>query len=58
VAYFRPPPEDQAEVREAPLSMLLPTWILIGATLFFGIATRWSAGLARLAAENLLGGGL
>ena len=58
VAYFSPPPDDQAEVREAPLSMLIPTWILIGASIFFGIATRWSAGLARLAAETLQGGGL
>jgi len=57
VAYFRPPPEDQAEIREAPLGMLVPTWILIGASLFFGVFTRWSAGLARIAAETLLGGG-
>ena len=57
VAYFRPPPEDQAEIGEAPLSMLVPTWILIGASLYFGIFTRYSAGLARTAAGSLLGGG-
>jgi multicomponent Na+:H+ antiporter subunit D len=57
VAYFHRPPEDAAPVREAPLVMLLPTWVLIGATLFFGLFTSWSAGLARRAAESLLGGG-
>jgi multicomponent Na+:H+ antiporter subunit D len=57
VAYFRPPPEGAEPLREAPLRMLLPTWILIGATLFFGLFTSWSAGLARRAAESLLGAG-
>jgi len=57
VAYFRPPPEDQAEISEAPISMLVPTWILIGASLYFGIFTRYSAGLARIAADSLLGSG-
>jgi len=53
VAYFRAPP-DGAQRREAPLSMLLPTWALIGATIVFGIWTGASAGIARRAAEALL----
>jgi len=57
VAYFRPPPDNAGPVAEAPLRMLLPTWVLIGATLFFGLSTSWSAALARRAAESLLGGG-
>jgi len=54
-AYFHAPPEDRPTVREAPLSMLIPTWILIGATVFFGIFTQWSAGIASRAASLLLG---
>ena len=41
---------------EAPLSMIGPTWVLIGASVVFGIYTPWSAGVARLAALALLGG--
>ena len=55
-AFFREPSERARAAREAPLSMLIPTWILLGATLFFGIYTRASAGVAREAAEAVLGG--
>lgn len=54
VAYFMPAPEG-AERREAPLSMLIPTWLLIGASIVFGIWTSASAGIAARAAEALLG---
>ena len=54
VAYFQAPPEG-AEKREAPLSMLIPTWLLIGASIVFGIWTSASAGIAARAAEALLG---
>ncbi|MCP3980496.1 MAG: monovalent cation/H+ antiporter subunit D family protein [bacterium] len=54
VAYFRTPPENAAAVHEAPLSMLVPTWALILAVLFFGISTTLSAGIAQRAAELLL----
>jgi multicomponent Na+:H+ antiporter subunit D len=55
-AYFQDPPEGRASVREAPLSMLIPTWILIGATVVFGLWTSLSGGVAIKAAEVLLGG--
>ncbi|MCG8469203.1 MAG: monovalent cation/H+ antiporter subunit D family protein [Gemmatimonadetes bacterium] len=55
-AYFREPSERAREASEAPLSMLIPTWALIGATVFFGLFTTRSAGVARQAAEALLGG--
>jgi len=58
VAYFQQPPEDAEEVKEAPLSMLVPIWVLAGATLFFGIFTTLSAGTAAAAARELLGVGL
>ncbi len=56
VAYFKEPSEKASVAREAPVSMLIPTWALIGATLFFGLSTSNSAGLARQAAQALLGG--
>ncbi len=58
VAYFRPAPAGGDEVVEAPLSMLIPTWVLIGASIYFGIDTSLTLGVARRAAEYLLGGGV
>ena len=55
-AFFREPSARAREAREAPLSMLVPTWVVLGATVFFGIYTTYSAGLARQAAEAVLGG--
>jgi len=57
VGYFKAPPEGADEITEAPLSMLLPTWILIGSTLVFGVWTSLSAGVASAAARMLIGGG-
>ncbi|MFQ5743389.1 MAG: monovalent cation/H+ antiporter subunit D family protein [Acidobacteriota bacterium] len=57
VAYFKPPPavEGEGEVREAPLSMLIPMWLLVAAIIYFGTSTDLTAGVARMAAESLLG---
>ena len=57
--YFRPAPSTAAaqNVREAPLSMLVPMWVLIGANIYFGIETSGSLGVARRAAALLLGSG-
>jgi multicomponent Na+:H+ antiporter subunit D len=55
VAYFRQPPEDAPEIREAPLSLLVPIWVLAGATVFFGVFTSLSVGVASAAARMLLG---
>lgn len=54
-AYFQPAPETALPVREAPPSLLLATWLLIGATIYFGFDTRASVDVARRAAELLLG---
>lgn len=51
--YFRPAVNSQ--ITEAPVSMLLPTWVLILANLYFGIDTQLSVGTARSAAAGLLG---
>jgi multicomponent Na+:H+ antiporter subunit D len=55
VAYFQQPSERAAAAREAPVSMLIPTWVLIGATVVFGLWTSLSVGVARRAAQLLLG---
>jgi len=52
-AYFSEAKEPR-EVREAPPSMLIPLWILIGANLYFGIDADLTATLARKAADALL----
>jgi multicomponent Na+:H+ antiporter subunit D len=56
VGYFKEPPEGTEDVKEAPISMLIPTWILIGSTLVFGIWTSLSAGVASAAARMLIEG--
>lgn len=56
VAYFRPPSPHAERAREAPLALLLPTWVLIGATIVFGLSTSLSLGVAERAAAVLLGG--
>ena len=54
MAYLRSPPE-KLSVTEAPLSLLLPTWLLAGANVYFGIDTHFSVGMARQAAALLTG---
>jgi multicomponent Na+:H+ antiporter subunit D len=54
--YFQPVGEG-VERSEAPLGLLVPTWILISASIWFGIDTRLSAGGALEAAKALLGAG-
>ena len=55
IFFFREP-DAETVIKEAPLSMLIPTWILIGGTLFFGLQTGWTAGVASSVADSLLGG--
>lgn len=54
-AYFHNPEPDSAEVAEAPLSMLVPLWLLAGASMYFGIDTSVNAGIAARAAAAVLG---
>jgi multicomponent Na+:H+ antiporter subunit D len=55
VLYFSAPSERVKTAREAPPSMLIMTWLVIGATLVFGVWTDWSAGLAANAAAAVMG---
>jgi multicomponent Na+:H+ antiporter subunit D len=52
---LRPAPERA--VSEAPLSMLIPLWILVAANLYFGVRTDLTVDLAERAARALSGGG-
>ena len=54
VAYLRAPPEG-SQRNEAPLSLLIPTWGLALANIYFGIDTRVSVGVAETAATFLIG---
>lgn len=48
------PPDPELDVDEAPWGMLVPTWILIGLSLYLGIDTYWVTSSAHFAAEILL----
>ncbi|NNF14610.1 MAG: monovalent cation/H+ antiporter subunit D family protein [Gemmatimonadetes bacterium] len=56
VAYFQEADSD-VEIREAPLSLLIPTWVLVIASFWFGIDASTTAQVATDAAELLLRGG-
>ena len=55
-AYLQEAPEG-APAGEAPLAMLVPTWALVVANVYFGIDTRLSVGIAERAAAVLMGTG-
>ena len=57
IAYFQEP-EPSAQVgQEGPWSLVLPAWLLIGASLYFGIDASVSSWLAKNAVLALLGTG-
>ena len=56
VAWLREPSAAIAHANDPPLSMLLPLIVLATATIYFGIDTEWTAGIAGTAAKALLEG--
>ena len=54
-AYFRAPRADLLQAREASLGLAIPAWILVGATIWFGVDTSVTVGSAAAAANMLLG---
>ena len=54
VAYLQPAPEGRV-VTEAPRSMLIPMWVLIGANIYFGIDASLTTSVAGTAARALIG---
>ncbi|PCK03496.1 MAG: cation:proton antiporter [Alteromonadaceae bacterium] len=60
VAYFGSPEdgyEGAYEVKEAPLSILIPTWMLAASNIYFGIDTRFTSTIGHLASQTLFGAG-
>ncbi|MFN2257821.1 MAG: monovalent cation/H+ antiporter subunit D family protein [Desulfuromonadaceae bacterium] len=56
-AYFNPRHEIEHGTDEAPLSLLFPMWILVGANIYFGIDTSIPLDMAERAATLLISGG-
>jgi len=56
VAYFKEAKNPSLVIKEAPLSMLIPLWVMAGASIYFGVDTDMTLGVAQLAAEMLVGG--
>ncbi|MCF6216326.1 MAG: monovalent cation/H+ antiporter subunit D family protein [Emcibacter sp.] len=55
VAYFKEPVAGTDGVREAPMALLMPVWLLVGANIYFGVDTRFSVDMAQAAARSLFG---
>jgi multicomponent Na+:H+ antiporter subunit D len=54
VAYFREPTKYMDQLREAPSSMLIPAFVLVGAAVYFGLDTSLSVGLVQHVASSLI----
>ena len=54
-AYFQVPGADMHKVREAPASMLIPAWLLIGANIYVGIDAGLIIDIAQQGAAVLVG---
>jgi multicomponent Na+:H+ antiporter subunit D len=52
-AWFRSPPAGGGAMREAPLELLVVTWVAALANLYFGIFTEVPVTLSSMAAEGL-----
>lgn len=58
VAYFKQalPTQASHNAKEAPLSMLVPMWVMVGACVYFGMDATFTAEVAKRAASFVLGG--
>ena len=54
-AWFRDPPGTAGRIGEAPLVMLVPLWIVVGANIWFGFETSGNVDVAKAAAAALMG---
>ncbi len=55
IAYFRKDPSAPVVRREAPLTLLIPIWMLVAANIYFGIDARFTGVAATQAARAILG---
>jgi multicomponent Na+:H+ antiporter subunit D len=53
VIYFQEP-DGPVERKEAPLRMLIPTWLLAGMTIWFGLFSGFTVEVGEAAARQLL----
>jgi len=51
--YFKPATEKNIAVKEAPLLLLVPTWVLVIANIYFGLNTELTVGVAERAVQVL-----
>ena len=51
--YFRPATENNLTVKEAPILLLAPTWVLVIANIYFGLNTELTVGVAERAVQVL-----
>lgn len=51
--YFKPITDEARAVKEAPLLLLLPIWVLALANIYFGLNTDLTVGIAKSAAQIL-----
>ena len=56
VIYFHAPSAAAAVATEAPMALVAPTWILIGASIYFGIDATTTMNVAIASARALFGG--
>lgn len=57
IVYFQSP-EAEIEKKEPPLRLLVPTWILAGASIYFGLFSSFAVEVAELAARQIFTAGL
>ncbi len=55
-AYFHEPDASTAKLKEAPLEMLVPAWLMVAACFYFGLDTSLTVDSAAQAAQTLLQG--
>ena len=53
--YFKERPPGAIQIKEIPLTMLIPIWIMVGANFYFGINTNFTISIAEKAAKYLIG---
>ena len=51
--YFKPSPESRQDIKEAPMFLLIPTWTLALANIYFGLDTDLTVSVAESAAQVL-----
>lgn len=49
--YFQPRPKNDSPIKEAPVALLLPTWVLASANIYFGLNAGLTVGMAERAVE-------